>query len=159
MPSFPLSMAVVCMSNMNRSMEAHNFLKKKGFNVRSFGVRSYVTLPGLTPNLPVVYDFSTTCEQMRKDLLLKDQVHYNSNGPRPERFQGCRDSFNVIFTCAERVYKMVVKDLCSQPLCFDLCELCQGLQQADDVQSSLAELLQAAKQKTGRSFLHTVCFY
>ena len=39
-----------------------------------------------------------------------------------------------------------------------ICELCQGLQQADDTQSRLAELLQAAKEKTGRSFLHTVCF-
>ena len=40
-----------------------------------------------------------------------------------------------------------------------LCELCQGLQQAEDMESSLAELLLAVERKTGRSFLHTVCFY
>ena len=39
-----------------------------------------------------------------------------------------------------------------------LCELCQGLQQAEDMESSLAELLQEAKEKTGRCFLHMICF-
>lgn len=39
-----------------------------------------------------------------------------------------------------------------------LCELCQGLQQAEDMESSLAELLQATKEKSGRCFLHTICF-
>ena len=131
---------------------------------------------------------------MRQDLLLKDQICYSSSGvfhtlgtneiikPCPERFQECTDPFDVIFTCAERVYKTVVKDLCAreqktwQPVhvinveiedtleaaalgALIICELCQGFQQADDMQSSLAELLQAAKQKTLRSFLHTICFY
>ena len=126
MSSSTLGVAVVCMSNMNRSMEAHSFLKKKGFNVRSFGVGSCVTLPGLAANLPVVYDFSTTYEQMLKDLLCKNRMHYRSNGvlqilernerikPGPERFQECRDPVDVIFTCAEIVYKTVVKDLCAR---------------------------------------------
>ena len=39
-----------------------------------------------------------------------------------------------------------------------LCELCQGLQQAEDMERNLAELLQEAKEKTGRCFLHTICF-
>lgn len=126
MSSSTLRVAVVCMSNMNRSMEAHSILKKKGFNVRSFGVGSHVTLPGLAPNLPVVYDFSTTYEQMRKDLLCKNRMHHKSNGvlqilgrnerikSGPERFQECRDPFDAIFTCTERVYKVVVKDLCAR---------------------------------------------
>ena len=40
-----------------------------------------------------------------------------------------------------------------------ICELCERLQQAEDMEGSLAELLLAAERKTGRSFLHTVCFY
>ncbi|XP_059960864.1 RNA polymerase II subunit A C-terminal domain phosphatase SSU72 like protein 3-like [Mesoplodon densirostris] len=194
MPSSPLRVAVVCMSNMNRSMEAHNILMKKGFSVKSFGAGSCVRLPGCAGSLPMVYDFSTTYEQMRKDLLHKGGECYRSNGvlhilgrnerikPHPERFQECRDPFDVIFTCQESVYDRVVADLCTreQETCqpvhvinvdiddtledatlgsLIICELCQGLQQADDMESSLAELLLAAEGKTGRSFLHTVCFY
>ena len=96
MPSYPLSVAVVCMSNMNRSMEAHRILRRKGFQVRSFRAGSRVKLPGSAHNLLVVYDFSTTYEERRKDLPRKDRQRYNSNGilhilgrnerikPRPE---------------------------------------------------------------------------
>ncbi|KAB0371188.1 hypothetical protein FD755_017597 [Muntiacus reevesi] len=176
MPSYPLSVAVVCMSNMNRSMEAHRILRRKGFRVQ------------------VVYDFSTTYEEMRKDLARRDRERYNNNGilhilgrnerikPRPERFQECRDRFDVIFTCEESVYDRVVEELwvreqeTCQPVhvinvdmddnaedatlgAFIICELCERLQQADDLEDSLVEVLLAAERKTGKSFLHTVCFY
>uniref|UniRef100_A0A8C6E9C5 RNA polymerase II subunit A C-terminal domain phosphatase SSU72 n=1 Tax=Moschus moschiferus TaxID=68415 RepID=A0A8C6E9C5_MOSMO len=194
MPSYPLSVAVVCMSNMNRSMEAHRILRRKGFRVGSFGAGSRVRLPGTARNPPVVYDFSTTYEQMHKDLMSKDRERYTSNGilhilgrnerikPRPERFQECRDRFDVIFTCEESVYDRVVEELWvrEQETCepvhvinvdmddntedatlgsFLICELCERLQQADNLEDSLVEVLLAAEQKTGRSFLHTVCFY
>ena len=194
MPSYPLSVAVVCMSNMNRSMEAHRILRRKGFQVRSFGAASRVKLPGSARSLHVVYDFSTTYEEMRKDLLRKDRQRYNSNGilhilgrnerikPRPERFQECRDHFDLIFTCEESVYDRVVEELWvrEQETCqpvhvinvdmadnaedatlgsFIICELCERLQQADNLEDSLVEVLLAAEQKMGKSFLHTVCFY
>ena len=130
---------------------------------------------------------------MHKDLVRKDRQRYNSNGilhilgrnerikPRPERFQECRDRFDVIFTCEESVYDKVVEELLVreqtfQPVhvinvdmadnaedatlgSFIICELCERLQQADNLEDSLVEVLLAAERKTGKSFLHTVCFY
>ena len=42
---------------------------------------------------------------------------------------------------------------------FIICELCERLQQADNLEDYLVEVLLAAERKTGKSFLHTVCFY
>ncbi|EDL15025.1 Ssu72 RNA polymerase II CTD phosphatase homolog (yeast), isoform CRA_a, partial [Mus musculus] len=126
MPSSPLRVAVVCSSNQNRSMEAHNILSKRGFSVRSFGTGTHVKLPGPAPDKPNVYDFKTTYDQMYNDLLRKDKELYTQNGilhmldrnkrikPRPERFQNCTDLFDLILTCEERVYDQVVEDLNSR---------------------------------------------
>uniref|UniRef100_A0A8C5WDE1 RNA polymerase II subunit A C-terminal domain phosphatase SSU72 n=1 Tax=Leptobrachium leishanense TaxID=445787 RepID=A0A8C5WDE1_9ANUR len=123
MPSSPLRVAVVCSSNQNRSMEAHNILSKRSFNVRSFGTGTHVKLPGPAPDKPNVYDFKTTYEQMYNDLLKKDKELYTQNGilhmldrnkrikPRPERFQNCKDFFDLVITCEERVYDQVVEGM------------------------------------------------
>ena len=39
--------AVVCSSNMNRSMEAHAFLQKKGYDIRSYGTGDKIKIPGM----------------------------------------------------------------------------------------------------------------
>lgn len=128
MPS-SLKIAVVCSSNQNRSMEAHAFLSKKGFKVRSFGSGAQVKLPGTAPDKPNVYDFGVTYEQMYQDLLSKDKTLYTQNGilhmldrnrrikPTPERFQSCYEMFDVIFTVEERVYDQVVEELSSRVTC------------------------------------------
>jgi len=49
---------------------------KKGFNVKSYGTGSQVKLPGPAPNMPNIYDFSTTYDEIYKDLMRKDQSLY-----------------------------------------------------------------------------------
>ncbi|KRY76058.1 RNA polymerase II subunit A C-terminal domain phosphatase SSU72, partial [Trichinella pseudospiralis] len=114
-----LRFSVVCSSNMNRSMEAHAMLQKKGFNVRSFGSGSQVKLPGPSPTVHNIYSFSTPYEEIYKDLVAKDKNLYTQNGllnmldrnrrikPHPERFQEYKGLSDVIICCEERVYDQV----------------------------------------------------
>jgi len=115
------TIAVVCSSNMNRSMESHAFLSKKGFNVRSFGTGDKVKLPGTAPDKPNIYDFGCSYDEIYRDLYNKDKSYYTQNGllnmldrnrrlkQHPERFQLCNDQFTVVITCEERVYDQVLE--------------------------------------------------
>lgn len=49
---------------------------KKGYNVKSYGTGSVIKLPGPGPNLPNVYEFGTTYEQIYQDLMAKDPQLY-----------------------------------------------------------------------------------
>lgn len=69
-----MRLAVVCSSNQNRSMEAHNVLQKKGYDVRSFGSGNCVRLPGASLAKPNIYEFGTTYEHMYQELLQKDKA-------------------------------------------------------------------------------------
>ncbi|ETE63804.1 RNA polymerase II subunit A C-terminal domain phosphatase SSU72, partial [Ophiophagus hannah] len=148
--------------------------------------------------LGFVYSMSPVfmvCEPCSVDLFLNpDHFSYTQNGilhmldrnkrikPRPERFQNCKDVFDLILTCEERVYDQVVEDLNSreqetcQPVhvinvdiqdnheeatlgAFLICELCQCIQHTEDMENEIDELLQEFEEKSGRTFLHTVCFY
>lgn len=71
-----LRIAVICSSNMNRSMEAHAFLAKKGFIVKSYGTGDKVKLPGSAADKPNIYEFGTSYEEIYQDLLNKDKSLY-----------------------------------------------------------------------------------
>lgn len=89
--------------------------------MRSFGTGKEVKLPGPSMNQPNVYDFSLTYEHMYKDLMNKDRTLYTQNGilhmldrnrrikPKPERFQECKDQFDIIFTVEERIFDQVLE--------------------------------------------------
>lgn len=116
-----LSIAVICSSNMNRSMEAHGFLAKKGYKVRSFGTGDRVKLPGTAIDKPNVYEFGTPYDTIYNDLIAKDKQYYTNNGllhmldrnrrikKCPERFQDCNEEFDIIVTVEERVYDQVLE--------------------------------------------------
>lgn len=77
--------------------------------------RNSFEAPGQYLTSRKVYNFKTTYDQMDHDLLRKDRELYVQNGilhvldrskkikPWPERFQKCRDLFDLILTCEESV--------------------------------------------------------
>ncbi|CAI4233398.1 unnamed protein product [Auanema sp. JU1783] len=123
-----LRFAVSCSSNMNRSMEAHSFLQKRGFQVDSYGSGTQVKLPGPSVDKPNCYEFgSTTYDFIHNDLKTKDQAFYLQNGllnmldrnrrikECPQKFQKETKEFDVIICLEERVYDQVVEHLHSRP--------------------------------------------
>eukprot|EP00899_Mesostigma_viride_P008668 jgi/Mesvir1/17802/Mv12906-RA.1 len=120
-----LQFAMVCASNMNRSMEAHAALKDHDMNVYSYGIGSSVKLPGASIKEPNVYTFGTPYSQIYDDLKKKDPDLYTRNGilpmlarnaavkRAPQRWQdsGADGFFDVVFAFEERVFELVVDNL------------------------------------------------
>ncbi|XP_023329261.1 RNA polymerase II subunit A C-terminal domain phosphatase SSU72 [Eurytemora carolleeae] len=114
--------AVVCSSNMNRSMEAHSFLQKKGFNIRSYGTGEKIKIPGSSAKEPNQYPFGTSYDEIYADLTSKDKALYTKNGMLhimernrrikrgPEKFQETSHQYDIILTVEEKVYDQVLED-------------------------------------------------
>ncbi|CAL5098120.1 unnamed protein product [Urochloa decumbens] len=117
--------AMVCSSNMNRSMEAHSQLGRAGLDVESYGTGTHVKLPGPSLHEPNVYDFGTPYGAIYDDLRRKDPDLYKRNGLlpmlkrntsvklAPQRWQdnAADGLFDMIMTFEERVFDLVVEDM------------------------------------------------
>ncbi|XP_047049523.1 RNA polymerase II subunit A C-terminal domain phosphatase SSU72 [Lolium rigidum] len=117
--------AMVCSSNMNRSMEAHAVLGRAALDVESYGTGSQVKLPGPSMHEPNVYDFGTPYGGIYEDLRRKDPDLYKRNGLlpmlkrnigvklAPQRWQDNAGDgvFDMILTFEERVFDLVVEDM------------------------------------------------
>ncbi|CAI6368099.1 unnamed protein product [Macrosiphum euphorbiae] len=177
MANSDFTIAVVCSSNMNRSMEAHAFLSKKGFNVRSFGTGDKVKLPGTAQEKPNIYEFGCSYDDIYKDLYNKDKTYYTQNGllnmldrnrrikQHPERFQECNEQFTVVITCEERVYDQVleyfeaVQSFDATLGAFLICEFVTLLSRSEDLDNDIDQLVVKYEEKCQRSLLNCVLFY
>jgi RNA polymerase II subunit A C-terminal domain phosphatase SSU72 len=121
-----LKFAMVCSSNMNRSMEAHKQLKRKDLDVSSYGVGTMVRLPAPN-NSQAVFAFGTPYREIYEKLRETDGgAWYRSNGllgmvernmdikEKPERWQeipSLSGRFDVVFCFEERVFDQLMENV------------------------------------------------
>jgi hypothetical protein len=115
-----ISIAMVCHSNVNRSMEAHDLAFRNGFQVSSYGAGSRVRLPGMTQDDPRVFEFGTPYHEMFKRLYEENFHFYSKNGMLqmldrdrkvkffPQRWQDESKRFDVVVCFEQRVYELVL---------------------------------------------------
>jgi RNA polymerase II subunit A C-terminal domain phosphatase SSU72 len=105
----PFSVALVCASNQNRSVEAHAALLNKGYkNIFSYGTSDKCKLPGPSIDKPNIYNFGTPYKKIYDDLRRQNPDLYKANGllsmlernirvkEAPERWQEEKKHFDIV---------------------------------------------------------------
>ncbi|CAD5220180.1 unnamed protein product [Bursaphelenchus okinawaensis] len=191
-----IKFAVSCSSNMNRSMEVHDLLAHSGFNIKSYGSGNYVKLPGPSIDKPNIYEFDKISYlHIREDLVNKDRALYSHNGllqmlkrnirvkEKPQKFQHCKEEFEVILCLEERVYDQIIDFFHTRKptsgnvvhiLNIDIRDtqeeasigsyfvrlLCQQLESLDNLDNQIDDvLLNLDAENSNRNILHSVHFY
>eukprot|EP00903_Cladosiphon_okamuranus_P006034 g5952.t1 len=122
--------AVVCAANFNRSMMAHELLRKHNFQVESYGTSRDLRLPGKDIASPEVFPFGTPYRDLHDTLKRKDEAFFLKNNllrlaarnatikAAPQRFQDIEGpdmaDFDVVLCFEARVFYSVVEDLQSR---------------------------------------------
>ena len=118
--NFDYDIAVICRSNQNRSMSAHEKLKQCGYNVKSYGTGQYSVLPAI--GRPMCFNFGVPYLEMERQLPSDTQhkAFYTKHKvykmlernakikEAPERFQTCGNEFDLIFALDKDVFEEVV---------------------------------------------------
>jgi len=125
--------AMICSSNINRSMEAHTVLQNAGFGCESYGVGKQLRLPG-PGGRARCFDFETPYTDIAKALEAEAADHYARVGVlglarrgaktkrAPQRWQDqpteALASLDVVIVFEQRLFETVLLDLqaCWAPL-------------------------------------------
>lgn len=128
-PLSTLSFGVVCSSNINRSMEAHQVFGNAGLTVESYGTGTNVKLPGRSKMEPQIFKFGTPYEEMYNLLAATpdDKNFFDYNGvlplcrrgasvkTAPQRWQDTPNTaitkHDIVIAFEERIFDAVVNDL------------------------------------------------
>ncbi|CAM9733408.1 unnamed protein product [Discosporangium mesarthrocarpum] len=122
-----LSFAVVCSSNINRSIMAQKVLQENNMRVKSYGTGREVRLPGKDARNPKSFAFGTPYLQIYDELEQLDAALFERNSVlsllrrdaatkvAPERWQDVRGvqiaEFDTVVCFETRVFDQVVEDL------------------------------------------------
>ncbi|CAM9357044.1 unnamed protein product [Ectocarpus fasciculatus] len=121
------SFAVVCSSNVNRSIMAEILLKEHDMRAQSYGTGREVRLPGKDSKSPQSFPFGTPYVEIRDFLARQNEALFRRNSVlgllernattkrAPERWQSLDGehvaSFDVVVCFESRVFDLVVEDL------------------------------------------------
>eukprot|EP00611_Tribonema_gayanum_P023516 TRINITY_DN4964_c0_g1_i1.p1 TRINITY_DN4964_c0_g1~~TRINITY_DN4964_c0_g1_i1.p1 ORF type:complete len:313 (-),score=73.28 TRINITY_DN4964_c0_g1_i1:130-1068(-) len=130
-PTSKYKYAMLCSSNVNRSVLAQIVLEREGVAVASYGVNHSVAMPGKSRASPTVFPFGTPYLEMHDKLLATDKdLHARAallkllsrdacTKRHPERWQdlGSADAakFDIIICFNDKIFDLCIEDFQNRP--------------------------------------------